>query len=112
MVRAGGGSVRDTLSVLDQLIAGSSDGSVSYDRAVGLLGYTHGELLAEVVGAIASGQGSESFVALDKVMQTGQDPRRFGEDLLEYLRDLIVVLAAGARCVKYPRGRKWTRWSI
>lgn len=95
VVRAGGGSVRDTLSVLDQLIAGSSDGSVSYDRAVGLLGYTHGELLAEVVGAIASGQGSESFVALDKVMQTGQDPRRFGEDLLEYLRDLIVVLAAG-----------------
>ena len=95
VVRAGGGSVRDTLSVLDQLIAGSSDGSVSYGRAVGLLGYTHGELLAEVVGAIASGQGSESFVALDKVMQTGQDPRRFGEDLLEYLRDLIVVLAAG-----------------
>jgi len=68
---------------------------VSYDRAVGLLGYTHGELLAEVVGAIASGQGSESFLALDKVMQTGQDSRRFGEDLLEYLRDLIVVLAAG-----------------
>lgn len=95
VVRAGGGSVRDTLSVLDQLIAGSNDGSVSYDRAVGLLGYTHGELLAEVVGSIASGQGSESFVALDKVMQTGQDPRRFGEDLLEYLRDLIVVLAAG-----------------
>lgn len=95
VVRAGGGSVRDTLSVLDQLIAGSSEGSVSYDRAVGLLGYTHGELLAEVVGAIASGQGSESFVALDKVMQTGQDPRRFGEDLLEYLRDLIVVLASG-----------------
>ena len=95
VVRAGGGSVRDTLSVLDQLIAGSSDGLVSYDRAVGLLGYTHGELLAEVVGAIASRQGSESFVALDKVMQTGQDPRRFGEDLLEYLRDLIVVLAAG-----------------
>jgi DNA polymerase-3 subunit gamma/tau len=95
VVRAGGGSVRDTLSVLDQLIAGSNDGSVPYDRAVGLLGYTHGELLAEVVGAIVSGEGSESFVALDKVMQTGQDPRRFGEDLLEYLRDLIVVLAAG-----------------
>jgi len=95
VVRAGGGSVRDTLSVLDQLIAGSTDSSVSYDRAVGLLGYTHGELLAEVVGAVAQGSGSQSFVALDKVMHTGQDSRRFGEDLLEYMRDLIVVLAAG-----------------
>jgi len=62
---------------------------------VGLLGYTHGELLAEVVGAVAQGSGPQSFVALDKVMHTGQDPRRFGEDLLEYMRDLIVVLAAG-----------------
>lgn len=95
VVRAGGGSVRDTLSVLDQLIAGSTESSVSYDRAVGLLGYTHGELLAEVVGAVAQGSGAQSFVALDKVMHTGQDPRRFGEDLLEYMRDLIVVLAAG-----------------
>jgi len=95
VVRAGGGSVRDTLSVMDQLIAGSIDSSVSYDRAVGLLGYTHGELLAEVVGAVAQGSGPQSFVALDKVMYTGQDPRRFGEDLLEYMRDLIVVLAAG-----------------
>ncbi len=96
VVRAGGGSVRDTLSVLDQLIAGSAEASVSYDRAVGLLGYTHGELLAEVVGAVAKGSGPESFVSLDKVMHTGQDPRRFGEDLLEYIRDLIVVLAAGS----------------
>jgi DNA polymerase III subunit gamma/tau len=95
VVRAGGGSVRDTLSVLDQLIAGSTESSVSYDRAVGLLGYTHGELLAEVVSAVAQGSGPQSFVALDKVMHTGQDPRRFGEDLLEYIRDLIVVLAAG-----------------
>ena len=95
VVRAGGGSVRDTLSVLDQLMAGSTDSSVSYDRAVGLLGYTHGELLAEVVSAVAQGSGPLSFVALDKVMHTGQDPRRFGEDLLEYIRDLIVVLAAG-----------------
>ena len=95
VVRAGGGSVRDTLSVLDQLMAGSTDSSVSYDRAVGLLGYTHGELLAEVVSAVAQGSGPQSFVGLDKVMHTGQDPRRFGEDLLEYIRDLIVVLAAG-----------------
>ena len=95
VVRAGGGSVRDTLSVLDQLIAGSTDSSVPYDRAIGLLGYTHGELLAEVVRAVAEGSGPRSFVALDKVTHTGQDPRRFGEDLLEYMRDLIVVLAAG-----------------
>ena len=87
--------MRDTLSVLDQLIAGSTNSSVSYDRAVGLLGYTHGELLAEVVGAVAQGNGPQSFVALDKVMHTGQDSRRFGEDLLEYMRALIVVLAAG-----------------
>jgi len=96
VVRAGGGSVRDTLSVLDQLMAGSSDSSLSYDRAIGLLGYTHSELLAEVVSAVSKGSGPESFVALDKVMHTGQDPRRFAEDLLEYIRDLIVVLAAGA----------------
>ena len=96
VVRAGGGSVRDTLSVLDQLMAGSSNSSVTYDRAIGLLGYTHGELLAEVVSAISKGSGHESFVALEKVMHTGQDPRRFAEDLLEYIRDLILVLAAGA----------------
>jgi len=96
VVRAGGGSVRDTLSVLDQLMAGSVDSSLSYDRAIGLLGYTHGELLAEVVSAVSQGSGPESFVALDKVMHTGQDPRRFAEDLLEYTRDLIVVMAAGA----------------
>ena len=96
VVRSGGGSVRDTLSVLDQLIAGSADQTVTYDRAVGLLGYTHGELLAEVISAVAAGDGPGSFVALDKVIHTGQDPRRFAEDLLDYVRDLIIVDAAGS----------------
>ena len=95
VVRAGGGSVRDTLSVLDQLIAGSPDKTVTYDRATGLLGYTHGELLAEVMNAIAAHDGPGSFVAVDKVIHTGQDPRRFAEDLLDYVRDLIIVDAAG-----------------
>lgn len=96
VVRAGGGSVRDTLSVLDQLIAGSPDANVTYDRAVALLGYTHGELLAEVMTAIAAGDGPGSFQALDKVIHSGQDPRRFAEDLLEFIRDIIVVDAAGS----------------
>ena len=95
VVRAGGGSVRDSLSILDQLIAGSADKQVSYDRAVSLLGYTHGELLAEVMTALTNSDGAATFHALDKVLQTGQDPRRFTEDLLEYVRDLIVVDHAG-----------------
>jgi DNA polymerase-3 subunit gamma/tau len=96
VVRAGGGSVRDTLSVLDQLIAGSPEPQVTYGHAIGLLGYTHGELLAEVMTSLASGVGNATFQALDKVIHTGQDPRRFGEDLLEYVRDLIIVDQAGA----------------
>jgi len=94
VVRAGGGSVRDTLSVLDQLIAGSPDSQVAYDRAVALLGYTHGELLATAMEALATSDGPATFQALDRVIHTGQDPRRFAEDLLEYVRDLIVVDAA------------------
>jgi len=96
VVRAGGGSVRDTLSVLDQLIAGSPEPKVTYGHAIGLLGYTHGELLAEVMTSLASGVGNATFQALDKVIHTGQDPRRFGEDLLEYVRDMIIVDQAGA----------------
>ena len=94
VVRAGGGSARDTLSLLDQLIAGSEDGKVSYERAVGLLGFTHGDLLDEIVVALGSQNAQEAFTAVDKVIQTGQDPRRFVEDLLDRLRDLIVVNAA------------------
>ncbi|WHS50210.1 DNA polymerase III subunit gamma and tau [Rothia sp. SD9660Na] len=94
VVRAGGGSVRDSLSILDQLMAGASDEQgISYDLAVALLGFTHGELLDEVVDAFASSSAAEVFASVDRVIQTGQDPRRFVEDLLERFRDLIIVKA-------------------
>ncbi|MDR5712327.1 DNA polymerase III subunit gamma and tau [Nesterenkonia flava] len=91
VLRAGGGSVRDTLSVLDQLIAGSEEGGIAYDRAVALLGFTHAALLDQVVDAVADLNGAQAFSVVDQVVQSGQDPRRFVEDLLERLRDLIVV---------------------
>ena len=94
VVRAGGGSPRDTLSLLDQLIAGSEGPTIDYERAVALLGYTHGALLDEVVDAIGADDAAGAFAAADRVVQTGQDPRRFVEDLLERLRDLIVVAAS------------------
>ena len=93
VVRAGGGSVRDTLSLLDQLIAGSEESTVRYERAVALLGYTHGALLDEIVEALAARDAQGVFAGVDRVIQTGQDPRRFVDDLLERLRDLIVVAA-------------------
>ena len=93
VVRAGGGSVRDTLSLLDQLIAGSESSTIEYERAVALLGYTHGALLDEVVDAFGARDAAAVFAGIDRVIQTGQDPRRFVEDLLERLRDLIVVAA-------------------
>ena len=93
VVRAGGGSVRDTLSILDQLIAGSETSTVSAERAAGLLGFTHSELLDDVVVAFGDHDAAAAFRATDRVVQTGQDPRRFVEDLLERLRDLIVVSA-------------------
>src|SRR6478735_7057324 len=94
VVRAGGGSPRDTLSLLDQLMAGSEGSTIDYERAVALLGYTHGALLDEVVDAIGAKDAAGAFAAADRVVQTGQDPRRFVEDLLERLRDLIVVAAS------------------
>ncbi|WP_173922489.1 DNA polymerase III subunit gamma and tau [Agromyces sp. Marseille-P2726] len=94
VVRAGGGSPRDTLSLLDQLMAGSEGSTIDYERAVALLGYTHGALLDEVVDAIGARDAAGAFAAADRVVQTGQDPRRFVEDLLERLRDLIVVAAS------------------
>ncbi|GAA1751031.1 DNA polymerase III subunit gamma and tau [Agromyces humatus] len=94
VVRAGGGSPRDTLSLLDQLMAGSEGTTIDYERAVALLGYTHGALLDEVVDAIGARDAAGAFAAADRVVQTGQDPRRFVEDLLERLRDLIVVAAS------------------
>ncbi|KAA6430941.1 DNA polymerase III subunit gamma and tau [Agrococcus sediminis] len=93
VVRAGGGSARDTLSLLDQLIAGS-EGGVTYEHAVALLGFTHGELLDEIVAALSAADAPRLFASIDRVVQTGQDPRRFVEDLLERLRDLIVAHAA------------------
>ncbi|WEK60597.1 MAG: DNA polymerase III subunit gamma and tau [Candidatus Microbacterium colombiense] len=110
VVRAGGGSPRDTLSLLDQLIAGSDApaGSetvtVGYARAVALLGYTHGALLDEIVDALAIGDAAAAFPAIDRVVQTGQDPRRFVDDLLERLRDLIVIAAVGTGASAVLRG--------
>ncbi|CAN5353461.1 hypothetical protein BH11ACT2_BH11ACT2_03430 [soil metagenome] len=104
VVRAGGGSVRDTLSLLDQLIAGSEGTTVEYERAVALLGYTHGALLAEVVDAIGARDAAAVFAAVDRVIQTGQDPRRFVEDLLERLRDLIIVAATSDHASAVLRG--------
>ncbi|HWU46594.1 MAG TPA: DNA polymerase III subunit gamma and tau, partial [Humibacter sp.] len=96
VVRAGGGSPRDTLSLLDQLMAGSEGDTIEYERAVALLGYTHAALLDEAVDAIAARDAAAAFAAVDRVIQTGQDPRRFVEDLLERLRDLIIVAATSA----------------
>ncbi|MBP1241213.1 DNA polymerase-3 subunit gamma/tau [Frigoribacterium sp. PvP120] len=104
VVRAGGGSVRDTLSLLDQLMAGSDDGGIDYERAVALLGYTHASLLDDVVEALGARDGAAAFAAVDRVVQTGQDPRRFVEDLLERLRDLIVVGATVEGAAAVLRG--------
>jgi len=93
VVRAGGGSVRDSLSVLDQLIAGSGDEGLTYEGAAALLGFTPGELLDATIDGLAAGDGGGVFRQIDKVIETGHDPRRFVEDLLERLRDLIVVAA-------------------
>ncbi len=93
VVRAGGGSARDTLSVLDQLIGGSGSEGVTYALATGLLGFTPETLLDEVVDAFAAGDGGTVFGVVDKVIETGQDPRRFTEDLLRRLRDLLIIAA-------------------
>lgn len=104
VVRAGGGSARDTLSLLDQIIAGSEGNTVNYERAVALLGYTHTALLDDVVDALGAHNAPEAFAAVDRVVQTGQDPRRFVEDLLERFRDLIIVDATGASASTVLRG--------
>ncbi|MCG2623353.1 DNA polymerase III subunit gamma and tau [Arthrobacter sp. I2-34] len=93
VIRAGGGSVRDSLSVLDQLMAGAGAAGLDYELAVSLLGYTHASLLDDVVEAIAAADAPTVFSAVDRVIQTGHDPRRFVEDLLERFRDLIIVKA-------------------
>ena len=93
VIRAGAGSVRDSLSVLDQLMAGAGKNGLDYELAVALLGYTHASLLDDVVEAVAASDAATVFRAVDRVIQTGHDPRRFVEDLLERFRDLIIVQA-------------------
>ncbi|WP_026412324.1 DNA polymerase III subunit gamma and tau [Actinomadura oligospora] len=90
-VRAGAGSARDTLSILDQLLAGSDEKGITYTRAVSLLGYTDSALLDEVIGAFAARDGGAVFAAIDRVVESGQDPRRFAADLLERVRDLVIL---------------------
>lgn len=94
VVRAGGGSVRDTLSVLDQLIGGS-DGKIDYEQAIGLLGFTDTSLLDQCVDAIAARDGAACFEVVQRVVSSGHDPRRFVEDLLQRLRDLLILAVAG-----------------
>ena len=98
VVRASGGSVRDALSVLGQLLAGAGDEGVSYDIAIQLLGFTDGALLDDAVDALAAHDGATLFKTIDRVIESGHDPRRFASDFLERLRDLMIVdaLAAGS----------------
>ncbi|NMM25065.1 MAG: DNA polymerase III subunit gamma and tau [Phycicoccus sp.] len=104
VIRAGGGSVRDSLSVLDQLIAGSGEDGLTYENAAALLGFTDGELLDATIDGFAAGDGASVFRQVDKVIETGHDPRRFVEDLLERLRDLIVVGAVPEGASSVLRG--------
>ncbi|MFI0977861.1 DNA polymerase III subunit gamma and tau [Streptomyces sp. NPDC021093] len=93
VVRAGAGSVRDSMSVMDQLLAGAADDGVTYAMATALLGYTDGSLLDSVVDAFAAGDGAAAFEVVDRVIEGGNDPRRFVADLLERLRDLVILAA-------------------
>ncbi|MFF2302426.1 DNA polymerase III subunit gamma and tau [Streptomyces sp. NPDC058128] len=93
VVRAGAGSVRDSMSVMDQLLAGAAEDGVTYGMATSLLGYTDGSLLDAVVEAFAAGDGAAAFEVVDTVIEGGNDPRRFVADLLERLRDLVILAA-------------------
>lgn len=93
VVRAGAGSVRDSMSVMDQLLAGAGDNGVTYAMATSLLGYTDGSLLDSIVDAFAAGDGAAAFEVVDRVIEGGNDPRRFVADLLERLRDLVILAA-------------------
>lgn len=95
VVRAGGGSVRDSLSVLDQLMAGSIDSEITYDRAVALLGYTDTNLLDSAVEALGNRDGAAIFATIESMVESGHDPRRFVEDFLQRLRDLLIIAVAG-----------------
>jgi DNA polymerase-3 subunit gamma/tau len=95
VVRASGGSVRDALSVLGQLLAGAGKEGVSYDIAVQLLGFTDGALLDDAIDALAAHDAGTLFATIDRVIESGHDPKRFTADLLERLRDLMIVNALG-----------------
>ena len=100
VVRAGAGSARDAESVLDQLLAGAGPGGVTHAEAVGLLGVTDAALLDEIVDALAAGDGATVYQTVDKVVEAGHDPRRFAVDLLERLRDLVVLDAVPGAVAK------------
>ncbi len=106
VIRAGGGSARDSLSVLDQLLAGAGPEGVTYAEAVALLGVTDAALLDEMVDALAAADGAAVFGAVDKVVEAGHDPRRFAADLLQRLRDLVILAqvpqAAGNGLIDAP----------
>ena len=104
VVRASGGSVRDALSLLDQLIAGSDTKEIAYERATALLGFTHDSLMSDVIEAFAELDAAKAFSAVDKVIQSGQDARRFLEDLLERIRDLMLVSSLGDQAKAILRG--------
>ena len=91
VVRASGGSVRDALSVLGQLLAGAGKDGVSYEIAIQLLGFTDGALLDDAIDAIAAHDGATLFKTIDRVIESGHDPRRFTGDMLERIRDLMIV---------------------
>ncbi|MCO1661063.1 DNA polymerase III subunit gamma and tau, partial [Pseudonocardia humida] len=93
VIRAGGGSARDSLSILDQLLAGAGEGGVTYERAVSLLGVTDVSLIDDVVDALAAGDRAAVFEAVDRLVEAGHDPRRFAADLLQRLRDLTLLQA-------------------
>jgi DNA polymerase-3 subunit gamma/tau len=93
VVRAGAGSVRDSLSILDQLLAGSDESGLSYERAVALLGFTDAGLLDEIADAFAAADGAAVFRVVNRVIEGGHEPRRFAADLLDRFRDLIVLAA-------------------
>jgi DNA polymerase III subunit gamma/tau len=109
VVRAGAGSVRDSLSILDQLLAGSDESGLSYERAVSLLGFTDASLLDEIADAFAAADGAAVFRVVNRVIEGGHEPRRFAADLLDRLRDLIVLAAvpdaAGSGLLDLPPDR-------
>ncbi|KWZ75212.1 DNA polymerase III, subunit gamma and tau [Winkia neuii] len=104
VMRAGGGSVRDTLGVLDQLMAGCDTNVLAYDMAVHLLGYTDSTLLSQTVDALAGRDGAGAFRIVERIIESGHDPRRFVEDLLQRLRDLLVIAVSNGGAIEALQG--------